>query len=95
MKIIKRKNEEEKCGSISLTYGSTTMWMGLDDVINYMDYINRILPRRHSYATTYTAASYFSITKTTTTTKKKNKDKIPFYDTLNGGNKYFKQKYKK
>ena len=34
MKIIKRKNEEEKCGSISLTYGSTTMWMGLDDVIN-------------------------------------------------------------
>ena len=94
MKIIKRKNEEEKCGSISLTYGSTTMWIGLDDVINYMDYINRILPRQHSYATTYTAASYSSITKTTTT-KKKNKDKIPFYDTLNGGNKYFKQKYKK
>ena len=94
MKIIKRKNEEEKCGSISLTYGSTTMWTGLDDVINYMNYINRTFPRRLSYATTYTAASYSSITKTTTT-KKKNKDKIPFYDTLNGGNKYFKQKYKK
>ena len=69
MKIIKRKNEEEKCGSISLTYGSTTMWMGLDDVINYMNYINRTFPRRLSYATTYTAASYSSITKTTTTVK--------------------------
>ena len=70
MKIIKRENEEEKCGSISLTYGSTTMWMGLDDVVNYMNYINRIFPRQPSYATTHTAASYSSITKTTTTTKK-------------------------
>ena len=94
MKIIKRKNEEEKCGSISLTHNGITMWMGLDDVVNYMNYINRIFPRRPSYATTHTAASYSSTTKTTTK-KKKNKDKIPFYDTLNGGNKYFKQKYKK
>lgn len=90
MKIIKRENEEEKCGSISLTHNGVTMWMGLDDVVNYMNYINRIFPRRPSYATTHTAASYSSTTK-----KKKNKDKIPFYDTLNGGNKYFKQKYKK
>lgn len=93
MKIIKRENEEEKCGSISLTHNGVTMWMGLDDVINYMNYINRTFPSRISYATTHTAASYSSITKITT--KKKNKDKIPFYDTLNGGNKYFKQKYKK
>ena len=91
MKIIKRENEEEKCGSISLTHNSVTMWMGLDDMMNYM---NSIFPRRNIRAATYTAASYSSITKTTTT-KKKNKDKIPFYDTLNGGNKYFKQKYKK
>ena len=91
MKIIKRENEEEKCGSISLTHNSVTMWMGLDDMMNYM---NSIFPRRNIRATTHTAASYSSITKTTTT-KKKNKDKIPFYDTLNGGNKYFKQKYKK
>ena len=90
MKIIKRENEEEKCGSISLTHNSVTMWMGLDDMMNYM---NSIFPRRNIRATTYTAAAYSSITKTTT--KKKNKDKIPFYDTLNGGNKYFKQKYKK
>lgn len=89
MKIIKRENEEEKCGSISLTHNSVTMWMGLDDMMNYM---NSIFPRRNIRATTYTAASYSSMTKTT---KKKNKDKIPFYDTLNGGNKYFKQKYKK
>ena len=89
MKIIKRENEEEKCGSISLTRNSVTMWMGLDDMMNYM---NSIFPRRNIRATTYTAASYSSMTKTT---KKKNKDKIPFYDTLNGGNKYFKQKYKK
>ena len=89
MKIIKRENEEEKCGSISLTHNSVTMWMGLDDMMNYM---NSIFPRRNIRATTYTAASYISMTKTT---KKKNKDKIPFYDTLNGGNKYFKQKYKK
>lgn len=94
MKIIKRENEEEKCGSISLTHNSVTMWMGLDDMMNYMNYINSIFPRRNIRATTHTAASYSSITKTTTT-KKKNKDKIPFYDTLNGGNKYFKQKYKK
>ena len=94
MKIIKRENEEEKCGSISLTHNSVTMWMGLDDMMNYMNYINSIFPGRLGYATTYTAASYSSMTKTTTT-KKKNKDKIPFYDTLNGGNKYFKQKYKK
>ena len=89
MKIIKRENEEEKCGSISLTHNSVTMWMGLDDMMNYM---NSIFPRRLACATTYTAASYSSMTKTI---KKKNKDKIPFYDTLNGGNKYFKQKYKK
>ena len=89
MKIIKRENEEEKCGSISLTHNSVTMWIGLDDMMNYM---NSIFPRRNIRATTYTAASYSSMTKTT---KKKNKDKIPFYDTLNGGNKYFKQKYKK
>ena len=89
MKIIKRENEEEKCGSISLTHNSVIMWMGLDDMMNYM---NSIFPRRNIRATTYTAASYSSMTKTT---KKKNKDKIPFYDTLNGGNKYFKQKYKK
>ena len=94
MKIIKRKNEEEKCGSISLTHNSVTMWIGLDDMMNYMNYINNIFSRRNIRATTYTTASYSSITKTTTT-KKKNKDKIPFYDTLNGGNKYFKQKYKK
>ena len=91
MKIIKRENEEETCGSISLTHNSVTMWIGLDDMMNYM---NSIFPRRNIRATTYTAASYSPITKTTTT-KKKNKDKIPFYDTLNGGNKYFKQKYKK
>ena len=91
MKIIKRENEEEKCGSISLTHNSVTMWMGLDDMMNY---INSIFPRRHIRSTTHTAESYSSTTKTTTT-KKKNKDKIPFYDTLNGGNKYFKQKYKK
>ena len=89
MKIIKRENEEEKCGSISLTHNSVTMWMGLDDMMNYM---NSIFPIRLACATTYTAASYSSMI---TTTKKKNKDKIPFYDTLNGGNKYFKQKYKK
>ena len=71
MKIIKRKNEEEKCGSISLTCNSTIMWIGLDDVINYMNYINRTFPRRLSYATTYTAASYSSMTKTTTTKNKK------------------------
>ena len=94
MKIIKRENEEEKCGSISLTHNSVTMWMGLDDMMNYVNYINSIYPRRLACATTYTAASYSSMTKTITT-KKKNKDKIPFYDTLNGGNKYFKQKYKK
>ena len=67
MKIIKRENEEEKCGSISFTHNGVTMWMGLDDVINYMNYINRTFPRRLSYATNYTAASYSSITKTTTT----------------------------
>ena len=94
MKIIKRENEEEKCGGISLTCNSTIMWIGLDDLMEYMNHINNIFPRRHSYATTYTAASYSSMTKTTTT-KNKKKDKIPFYDTLNGGNKYFKQKYKK
>ena len=92
MKIIKRENEEEKCGGMSLTCNSVTMWMGLDDMMNYVNYINSIYPRRLACATTYTAASYSSMTKTT---KKKNKDKIPFYDTLNGGNKYFKQKYKK
>ena len=68
MKIIKRENEEEKCGSISLTHNSVTMWMGLDDMMNYM---NSIFPRRNIRATTYTAASYSSITKTTTTKKKK------------------------
>ena len=36
-----------------------------------MNYINRTFPRRLSYATTYTAASYSSITKTTTTKKEK------------------------
>lgn len=92
MKIIKRENEEEKCDNMSLTCNSATMWMGLDDMMNYMNYINSIFPRRHIRATTYTAASYTSMIKIT---KKKNKDKIPFYDTLNGGNKYFKQKYKK
>ena len=43
MKIIKRKNEEEKCGSISLTCNSTIMWIGLDDLMEYMNHINNSL----------------------------------------------------
>lgn len=47
------------------------MWIGLDDLMEYMNHINNIFPRRHSYATTYTTTSYSSMTKNNNNKKQK------------------------
>ena len=92
MKIINRKEEN---GGIMSIMDSVKYTFGSEN-INYDEFVRLLLQRSRRRPSTviYTYASYPS-KNVEKVEKKKKKDKIPFYDTLNGGKKYFKQKYKK